>query len=202
MAFPTPNDRPGQGPAESIEAAALEIRIRAIFPPATLGIEHARQVAAFADPCAPQPWLAGQLSREPKPKSAFLILAFIVEDAGDGERAIGYLKLQHDAHQVCRIHQLVVDPLHRRRGLGGRLVRHAWSTLVPHEQLAVAVSEDDTAAHLFLRSAGLECGHPAGRTKRQADRREYEFRSVVPEAKPFRGVPRFTWPRPDLSIPQ
>jgi GNAT superfamily N-acetyltransferase len=186
----TPFTSSGFPPAEN---GARVVQFLDIFHPRKIELELARQVATFADPCAPLDWLAGQLAREPKPQH-FVVLAI------DDGAPIGYGKFQHgrkataDRPGDCIVRELVVDPLQRRRGIGSAIIGRALYFVRPHAELIAEIREGDTAAQLFLRAAGLDCQPPWTRVKRQRQRRLYEFRSVQPAARPFKGRPRFTWP--------
>jgi len=183
---------PPPGPPTAASCSALS-RIVELFPPRSIDATTADQLAAFLDPYEPRTWLAGQLAREPRQADSFVLVAHVAA-------AVGFAKLQHgrkcDAKRagICWIRELIVAPSHRRRGIGSELVRRAWELVQPHEQLAVEIDERDTAAHLFLAAAGLECLAPWLRKNRQRERRVYEFRSVRPSAPPWLGRPRFTWP--------
>lgn len=186
---PTPSN--GLPPTADKEPS---VRILEIFPPRSIDPEDAARIATFFNPCAPHPWLAAQLAREPKQQDSFALVAI-----GEGF-AVGYVKLQHGRKGddrrpgMCWIRELAVESDARRRGIGSGLIRHAWQLIHPHEQLVVEVREDATSLQLFLANAGLECMPLWKRNRRQRDKHYYEFRSVHPSAAPWRGSPRFTWP--------
>jgi len=157
------------------------LRIDEVFPPYRLALNAADELARFVKPAA-------ELALEPRQKDSFLLVA--VRSA----RAVGYLKAQHGYGQRCWIRELAVDPHERRRGVGRALVRHGERLVAPHERLSIEVDERDDASHRFLAACGLECRAPWERTKRQRERRLYEFASYRPPRIEFAGQPRFTWP--------
>jgi ribosomal protein S18 acetylase RimI-like enzyme len=187
----TPPLFPAFPPAEN---QAVKVVVRSIFPPQKIEHAVAARIAEFLDPAAPLDWLSANLAKEPREPNSFALVAEI------DSTAVGYLRLQHGRKAtatmpgLCWIRELAIEPLHRRRGIGSRLIREAADTVHPHELLTVEVRETETWQQLFLSAAGLECLPPWRRTRRQRDRRLYEFRSVCPTAKPWQGRARFTWP--------
>jgi len=171
------------------EAAAPALRIEEVFPPATLTEEAAAAIAAIAAEAtdARERWLS-HLVREPRSRDAFLLLGLVER------RIVAYAKLQRYANGEAWLRALLVDRHAAALGIDHQLIRHARSLVGLSVQLVAEVDETDLACQLQLRELGFYCLPPAERTKRQRERRLYEFRSYRPPELHFDRKPRFTWP--------
>lgn len=163
-----------------------------VFPPETLTRRDAREILAFCQGEILDVHV-DRLAKEPRQRDSFLVLAFL--DQAWGEKAIaGYLKLQHGRGDELWIRQLLYGP----PWMGRELVEFMRAKIGWRQQLVAEVGEDDQASQERLSAYGLEAQPPALRTKRQVERRVYEFRTWQPPkfARLFAGEPRFTWPAP------
>lgn len=142
----------------------------------TCDLPHVARIEAlsYADP-----WTEDDFALAARERN---VVCYVAERPGDAQ-PIGYAVICFERGAI-RMLNLAVDPGNRRRGVGEAMVNRLVGLLKSHKKtdLVLNVSDENLAAHLFLKQVGFVAEGVRRGGPGEAD--QYLFRWCIPEAEP------------------
>ena len=97
-------------------------------------------------------------TREPDRLAAAVAGSAAVATARDSGRLVGLARVVGDGHTIAYLQDILVAPSHRRRGIGGELLRLVLSPFA-HVRQQVLLTDDEPGQRAFYESMGFSAAH-------------------------------------------
>ncbi|MGC5628687.1 GNAT family N-acetyltransferase [Georgenia sp. Z1344] len=97
-------------------------------------------------------------TRDPDRLAAAVAGSASVATAREDGRLVGLARVVGDGHTIAYLQDVLVDPGHRRGGIGRELVRLAFSPFA-HVRQQVLITDDEPGQHAFYTSLGFTAAH-------------------------------------------